>query len=155
MMVSRMFNTVTGKKIAIMGFAFKKDTGDTRETASAFVCRDLMDEQAVLHVYDPQVEREVMLMEMDYTLKVNETTYPKINDMLITSPDPYEAAAGSHGLAILTEWDMFKTLDYQRIYESMAKPAFLFDGRNLVDHEALREIGFEVYCIGKPTTKDF
>lgn len=155
MMVSRMFNTVTGKKIAIMGFAFKKDTGDTRETASAFVCRDLMDEQAVLHVYDPQVEREVMLMEMDYTLKVNETTYPKIHEMLITSPDPYEAAAGSHGLAILTEWDMFKTLDYQRIYESMAKPAFLFDGRNIVDHEALRQIGFEVYCIGKPTTKDF
>jgi len=75
--VGSMMNTVTGKKIAVFGFAFKKDTGDTRETASAFVCRDLMEEQAIIHVYDPQVKREQMLIEMDYTLKVNTTTNPK------------------------------------------------------------------------------
>ena len=56
---------------------------------------------------------------------------------------------------MLTEWDEFKTLDYQKIYDSMAKPAFLFDGRNICDHDALRKIGFDVYAIGKPTPPPF
>ena len=150
-----MFNTVTGKKIAILGFAFKKDTGDTRETASATVCRDLLDERAIVHVYDPQVTRKTMLMEMDYTLQVNAKTVSGLDDMLITSPGPYSACDGAHGLAILTEWDEFKTYDFQRIYDSMSKPAFVFDGRNILDHAALRAIGFDVYCIGRPTTKFF
>ena len=101
-------------------------------------------------MYDPQVKRDVMLTEMDYTLKVNEETYDGLNEHLITSPDPYQAAANAHAIAILTEWDAFKTLDYQRLYDSMVKPAFLFDGRNILDHAALRAIGFEVFCIGKP-----
>eukprot|EP00616_Rhizochromulina_sp_CCMP1243_P006732 CAMPEP_0118986386 /NCGR_PEP_ID=MMETSP1173-20130426/41996_1 /TAXON_ID=1034831 /ORGANISM="Rhizochromulina marina cf, Strain CCMP1243" /LENGTH=475 /DNA_ID=CAMNT_0006937165 /DNA_START=12 /DNA_END=1439 /DNA_ORIENTATION=+ len=154
-MVSRMFNTVTGKKIAILGFAFKKDTGDVRETASAFVCRDLLEEQAVLHIWDPKVTRESMLLEMDYTLKVNHSTVPELDRMLITSSDPYAACEGAHGLAVLTEWDEFKTYDFEQIYRSMAKPAFLFDGRNILDHDALRKIGFDVYAIGKPTSKNF
>lgn len=149
-MVERMFNTATGKKIAILGFAFKKDTGDTRETASAFVCRDLMQERAKLHVYDPQVKREQMLVEFDYTLNVNDKTEPDLDKLITTSPSAFDACEGAHAIAILTEWDEFKTLDYQRIYEKMAKPAFVFDGRNIVDQAALRKIGFEVYSIGKP-----
>jgi len=153
-MVKTMFNTVTGKKIAIFGFAFKKDTGDTRETASAFICRDLLEEQAKIFVYDPQVKRDVMFTEFNYTLNVNTTTVPNLEEAITTCADPYEAAKGSHAVAILTEWDEFKTLDYQRIYDSMAKPAFLFDGRNIVDTAALRKIGFEVYAIGKPVPKE-
>ena len=154
MMVSRMFNTVTGKRIAIFGFAFKKDTGDTRETASAYVMRDLLDERAQLAVYDPQVERDQMFVEFNYTLNVSETTVPGLDGMIETCPDAYTAAAGAHAIAVLTEWDEFKTLDYQRLYDSMAKPAFLFDGRNITDHAALRAIGFEVYAIGKPMPSD-
>ncbi len=149
-MVERMFNTATGKKVAILGFAFKKDTGDTRETASAFVCRDLMQERAKIHVYDPQVKREQMMIEFDYTLGVNTKTEPDLEKLITTSPSAYDACDGAHAIAILTEWDEFKTLDYQRIFNSMAKPAFVFDGRNIIDHEALRKIGFEVYAIGKP-----
>ena len=153
-MVKTMFNTVTGQKIAVFGFAFKKDTGDTRETASAFVCRDLLEEQAKVFVYDPQVKRDVMFQEFKYTLNVTPDTVPGLEDAITTCADPYEAAGGSHAIAILTEWDEFKTLDYQRIYDSMAKPAFLFDGRNIVDTAALRKIGFEVYAIGKPVPKE-
>mmetsp|Transcript_103237 Transcript_103237/g.296450 ORF Transcript_103237/g.296450 Transcript_103237/m.296450 type:complete len:98 (+) Transcript_103237:2-295(+) len=91
-----------------------------------------------------------MFMELSYTLQVTPESMPGLEDNLITSPDPYTAAEGSHAIAILTEWDEFKTLDYKRIYDSMSKPAFLFDGRNILDHAALREIGFEVYAIGKP-----
>eukprot|EP00639_Heterosigma_akashiwo_P032632 CAMPEP_0194724642 /NCGR_PEP_ID=MMETSP0296-20130528/22873_1 /TAXON_ID=39354 /ORGANISM="Heterosigma akashiwo, Strain CCMP2393" /LENGTH=471 /DNA_ID=CAMNT_0039628743 /DNA_START=117 /DNA_END=1530 /DNA_ORIENTATION=- len=149
-MVRSMFNTVTGKQIAVLGFAFKKDTGDTRETASVFVMKDLLDEQAQLHVYDPQVKRDQMFVEFDYTCGVNTETYPAVEGMITTSPDPYSACDGAHALAILTEWDEFKTLDYRRIYAAMAKPAFVFDGRNILDHAALRAIGFEVHAIGKP-----
>mmetsp|Transcript_22957 Transcript_22957/g.91049 ORF Transcript_22957/g.91049 Transcript_22957/m.91049 type:complete len:472 (-) Transcript_22957:529-1944(-) len=148
--VRTMFNTITGKKIALLGFAFKKDTGDTRETAAAFVCKDFVDEMAKVHVYDPQVTREVMMQEFKYTLNLTETTQPGFSDLIVTETDPYAAAAGAHALCIVTEWDEFKTLDYQKLYDSMAKPAFVFDGRNIVDPKKLKDIGFQVYMIGKP-----
>jgi len=148
--VAKMFNTVTGKKIAMLGYAFKKDTGDVRETPSMFVLRDLLQEQAKIFVYDPQVEREDMWSEMDYTCGLNHTNTPKLDESVITTTDPYEACKDAHALLILTEWDEFKSYDYAKIYESMVKPAFVFDGRNLLDHDALRKIGFEVHAIGKP-----
>lgn len=148
--VSTMFNTITGKKLAIFGFAFKKDTGDTRETASAYVMRDLLDEQSILSVYDPKVTRKDMFAEFNYTLNVNTTTYKDLESSIITAEDPYTAAQGSHALVIMTEWDEFTTLDYQRIYDSMAKPAFIFDGRNILNIQELKNIGFEVYSIGRP-----
>lgn len=148
--VNKMFNTVTGKKITMLGYAFKKDTGDVRETPSMFVLRDLFQEQAKIHVYDPQVKREDMWTELDYTCHMHPDKTPHLDDAVVTSKDPYDACNGSHALMILTEWDEFKTYDYTKIYNSMAKPAFIFDGRNLLDHEALRKIGFEVHAIGKP-----
>mmetsp|Transcript_15803 Transcript_15803/g.24708 ORF Transcript_15803/g.24708 Transcript_15803/m.24708 type:complete len:476 (-) Transcript_15803:89-1516(-) len=153
--VSSMFNTVTGKKIAIMGYAFKKDTGDVRETPSMFVVRDLIQENAKIHIYDPQVSREDMWTEMAYTCGVTHDNTPRLDESVITSADAYAACDGAHALCILTEWDEFKTLDYKKIYDSMAKPAFLFDGRLLLDHKALREIGFEVHAIGKPDPNKF
>lgn len=154
-MVAKMFNTVTGKKISILGYAFKKDTGDVRETPSMFVVRDLYAEGAKIHVYDPQVKREDMWTEMAYTCGISPDTDPKLDEAVVTSPDAYSACDGSHALAILTEWDEFKTLDYERIYKSMAKPAFIFDGRNILEHERLRKIGFEVHAIGKPDPNTF
>lgn len=154
-MVSSMFNTVTGKKIAILGYAFKKDTGDVRETPSMFVVRDLVLEQAKIHVYDPQVKREDMWTEMEYTCGMSEASHPGLDKAVTTSPDAYAACDGAHAFAVLTEWDEFKTLDFERIYKGMAKPAFVFDGRNILDHAKLREIGFEVHAIGKPDPNKF
>jgi len=150
-MVARMLNTVTGKKIAIFGFAFKKDTGDTRETASAFVVRDLLEERAICHVYDPKVTRETMLEEFHYTLNINHKTNPDLDSLVITSPSVLESVTGAHAIAVLTEWDEFVTLDYEEIFIVMSKPAFIFDGRNILPHAKLRQIGFEVYAIGKPS----
>jgi len=148
--VERMFNTVTGKKIAILGFAFKKDTGDVRESAAAYVAKSLLAEKAELHIYDPQVKRVSMLEEMDYTCNINETNTSDLHKLLLTESDPYVACENAHAVAILTEWDSFKTLDWQRIYDRMVQPAFIFDGRNILDHTTLRNIGFEVYAVGKP-----
>jgi len=154
-MVRNMFNTVTGKKIAIFGFAFKKDTGDTRETAAAFVMKDLLEERANLAVYDPQVKREQMFEEFHYTLNVSPATFPGLESLITTCPTALDAVKDAHAIAVMTEWDEFTTYDYKKIYEVMSKPAFIFDGRNILPHAQLREIGFEVYAIGKPATKLF
>jgi UDPglucose 6-dehydrogenase len=154
-MVAKMFNTVSGKKVSILGYAFKKDTGDVRETPSMFVVRDLFAEGAKVHVYDPQVTRDDMWVEMKYTCGIHPDTTERLDESVITSPDAYSATEGSHAIAVLTEWDEFKTLDYEKIYKTMAKPAFIFDGRNVLDHEKLRDIGFEVHAIGKPDPNAF
>ncbi|GFZ03523.1 UDP-glucose 6-dehydrogenase family protein [Actinidia rufa] len=154
--VSSMFNTVSGKKIAILGFAFKKDTGDTRETPAIDVCKGLIGDKARLSIYDPQVTKDQVLKDLsmdkfdwDHPVHLQPLSPSSVNQVTIVW-DAYEATKDAHGICILTEWDEFKTLDYQRIFDRMRKPAFVFDGRNVVNVEKLREIGFIVYSIGKP-----
>jgi UDPglucose 6-dehydrogenase len=139
--VKALFNTVADKRIAILGFAFKKDTNDTRESAAISVCRDLLAEHANVVVYDPKVPADEITRDV---LGAGQT-----NPRLIVAKSALEAAQGAHALAIVTEWDEFKTLDYARIYEGMMKPAFLFDGRNITDLAKLRDIGFRASGIGK------
>ncbi|XAR49994.1 UDP-glucose 6-dehydrogenase [Bertholletia excelsa] len=154
--VSSMFNTVSGKKIAILGFAFKKDTGDTRETPAIDVCKGLLGDKARLSIYDPQVtedqiKRDLSMEKFEWDHPVHlQPMSPASMKQVSVVWDAYEAAKDAHGLCILTEWDEFKTLDFQRIFDNMQKPAFVFDGRNIVNAEMLREIGFIVYSIGKP-----
>jgi UDPglucose 6-dehydrogenase len=136
-MIACMFNTVAGKRIAVFGFAFKADTGDTRESPAIRICRFLVDERATVVVTDPKAIGNARKDLADLAGKVT------------FEPDPYKAAEGAHALAVATDWADYKTLDYKRIYDSMAKPAFIFDGRNCLDHKALFEIGFTVHPIGK------
>ena len=139
--LASLFNTVSDKKIAVLGFAFKKDTNDTRESAAIYVCRDLLEEKAQVSIYDPQVSAQQIERELG-------AQDPAAGWELCT--DAYAATAGAHAVLILTEWDLFKDLDYARIYQQMQQPAFLFDGRNLLDLKALKAIGFEASGIGKP-----
>lgn len=154
--VSSMFNTVSGKKIAILGFAFKKDTGDTRETPALDVCKGLLGDRACLSIYDPQVtedqiQRDLSMKKFDWDHPIHlQPMSPTSVKQVSVTWDAYEATKGAHGICILTEWEEFKSLDYLRIFDNMQKPAFVFDGRNLVNAEKLREIGFIVYSIGKP-----
>jgi len=148
-MIKSMFNTISGKKIAVLGWAFKKDTGDTRETAAVFVANHLLDERAELSVYDPKVEEKQIFDDIHYYGEAD----AKTDELVHVVSGAEEACRGAHAIAIMTEWDEFKTLDFQRIYNEMQKPAFVFDGRNILDHDALREIGFEVYAIGKPSSE--
>eukprot|EP00747_Dinoflagellata_sp_TGD_P166627 gnl/TRDRNA2_/TRDRNA2_189704_c0_seq1.p1 gnl/TRDRNA2_/TRDRNA2_189704_c0~~gnl/TRDRNA2_/TRDRNA2_189704_c0_seq1.p1 ORF type:complete len:526 (-),score=125.35 gnl/TRDRNA2_/TRDRNA2_189704_c0_seq1:113-1540(-) len=137
------FNTVTNKKIAVFGFAFKKDTGDVRETPALAVCQMLMDDGARVHVYDPKVKLENAIYEFDlHGYKVDEK-------LLTWTSGPEEAVQDAHAIILLTEWDEFKKYDYEKFYKMMIKPAFIFDGRNVLDHGALDRIGFEVHAIGK------
>jgi UDPglucose 6-dehydrogenase len=137
-MVTSMFNTVAGKKIALFGAAFKANTNDTRESPALEVCRALLEERANIVMTDPHA-----LENARYDLG-------ELAERVTFEPDPYAAANGAHAIAVLTEWAQYTQLDYEKIYASMVKPAFLFDGRNLLDHKKLFEIGFNVYPIGKP-----
>jgi len=145
-MVQTLYNTVAGKKIAFLGWAFKKDTNDTREAAAIYVADRLIDEQANISVYDPKVNAQQMQSDLNY---LNTRSEDQNKTYLSTESNPYDAVKDSHAIAVLTEWDEFKTYDWQRIYDSMNKPAFVFDGRNLLDTEALESIGFIVQSIGK------
>jgi UDPglucose 6-dehydrogenase len=139
--VRALYNSVADKKIAVLGFAFKKDTNDTRESPAIFVCRDLISEQARVTVYDPKVPADEI--RRDVLGKDGE------NPLLTVATSAYQAAQGAHALAIATEWDEFKALDFRKIYRSMSKPAFIFDGRNILDLAKLRKIGFRASGIGK------
>ena len=143
--VKSLFNTVRGKRIAIWGFAFKKDTNDTRESASIYICRDLMMEGAQIALYDPRVPVSLIHEDLRYVGVSQEV----IDNQLTICKCCEEAAHEAHGVAVLTEWDEFLDVDFSKVLNNMFKPAFLFDGRNILDHKALREQGFDVYAIGK------
>ncbi len=143
--VRNLYNTVSGKKIAFLGWAFKKDTNDTRESAAIYVADLLLNEQAEIKVYDPKVIESQVIVDLNYL----GTRSPDQNAKGVSCyPDPYEACRDTHAIAILTEWDEFKTYDWQRIYDSMLKPAKIFDGRNILDVDELRTIGFNIRSIG-------
>ena len=143
--VETLYNTVADKKITFLGWAFKKDTNDTRESAAIYVADDLISEHAQIAVYDPKVSAKKVLADLDYL----ETRTTENNAKGVTSfADPYAACEGAHAIAVLTEWDEFREYDWKKIYEGMQKPAFVFDGRNLLDGPALRAIGFVYQAIG-------
>ena len=143
--VQTLYNTVADKKIAFLGWAFKKDTNDTRESAAIYVADELINEQAKIAVYDPKVSGEKVLADLNYL----ETRTAEKNINSITSFDSaYGACAGSHAIAVLTEWDEFVNYDWQKIYDSMQKPAFVFDGRNILNKVELERIGFVYQSIG-------
>lgn len=144
--IKALYNTVSGKKITFFGWAFKKDTNDTRESAAIYVADHLVSEQAQIYVYDPKVSAEKIYADLDY---LNTRSSEENRKYVTVITDPYEAVAGAHAAAILTEWDEFKEYDWSKIFNTMLQPAQIFDGRNILPHEELKKIGFRVQAIGK------
>lgn len=134
--IHSLYNALQGKRVAVLGFAFKKDTNDTRESAAIYICRDLIEEGADIVVYDPQVPAE----------EIKEL----LGESVVVASSAEEAASSAHAVLVLTEWDEFRELNYAAMYEGMVKPAHVFDGRNILDLAELREIGFSATGIGKP-----
>ena len=134
-----LFQTVAEKRIAILGFAFKKDTNDTRESAAIYVCRDLLEEKAHLAIYDPSVSPDQIKKDLSGFM---------VDSYLEVFDSAEDACLEAHAIVLLTDWDEFKSLNYTKIYQKMSKPAFIFDGRNLLNLKDLRKIGFEVHGIG-------
>jgi UDPglucose 6-dehydrogenase len=146
-MVDAMFNTLAGKRIAVLGFAFKKDTNDTRDSAAIEVCRALLAEKAQIAVYDPKVSPETVVRVLSQATGLGAE---QLTESLLCERDAYAAARGADAVVVLTEWDEFRHLDLERMYAGMNKPAFAFDGRNILPHAEMQKIGFDVHAIGKP-----
>ena len=144
--VKSLYGTVAEKKIAFYGWAFKKDTNDTRESAAIYIADKLIDEHANIEVYDPKVSALQMQSDLNY---LNSRSESKNAQYLTSHQDPYKAANGAHALAIITEWDEFVSYDWNKIYDSMSKPAHIFDGRNLLDKDEMESIGFTYQGIGQ------
>lgn len=138
MIIENLFNTLAGKKIAIFGFSFKPNTGDTRDSPAIYICKKLLEEKAILSINDPQA------------LENARTDLRGIDGNVSYEKDPYAAAKNAHAIALITEWSSFQDLDYNRIFDTMVKPSFIFDGRNLLEARRLFEIGFNVFPLGKP-----
>ena len=143
--IKNLYNTVNGKIISFLGWAFKKNTNDSRESAAIYVADFLIEEQATIKVYDPKVNPSQMQSDLN---SLNSRSEKQNAKYLISENDPYKAFEKAHAIAVLTEWDEFKKLDWKRIYKSMQKPAFVFDGRNILDRETLEKIGFVYKGIG-------
>jgi len=144
--IKSLFNTVAGKKITLLGWAFKKDTNDTRESAAIYIADYLIENGAEIHVYDPKVSKERMIADLDF---LNTRSTLKNKNFLNFHESPYTACHQSHAISIITEWDEFADYDWQIIYSKMIKPAKIFDGRNILNTEEIKKIGFEVYSVGK------
>ncbi|MEA3360485.1 MAG: nucleotide sugar dehydrogenase [Thermodesulfobacteriota bacterium] len=142
-MLSAMFNTLAGKRLCLFGFAFKANTGDTRESPAIHISKRLIEEKVELVITDPKALNNAM-KDLD-----------GIEGKISYVEDPYEASANCDAIAVVTEWGLYANLDFKRIYESMVKPAFIFDGRNILDHEELFKIGFNVFPMGKPPLTHF
>ncbi len=145
-LISTLYNTVSGKKIAMLGWAFKKDTNDTRESAAIYVADHLLNEQANIAVYDPKVPSNKVYSDLNY---LRTRSQEENQNLVETFDNPYEAVKDAHAVAIMTEWDEFKTYDWKKIFNLMKKPAFIFDGRNILSKDEMTEIGFEYSSIGK------
>jgi len=142
-MLNAMFNTLSGKKICLFGFSFKANTGDTRESPAIFVAKRLLEENAEVVISDPKA------------LKNARADLKGVDGKVSYVEDPCQATYGCHAIAIMTEWDLYQNLNFEEIYKSMVKPCFIFDGRNILDHKKLFEIGFNVFSIGKPPMTHF
>ena len=146
--IDALFNTVSGKKIAFLGWAFKKDTNDTRESAAIYVARELLRDKAEIHVYDPKVSMERILDDLK-NVADSKAEFKAIKKQIHFHTEPYSAMNEAHAIAVLTEWDEFKTYNWSLIFDKMLKPAFVFDGRNILDSVKMNEIGFQYKGIGK------
>ena len=150
--ISKLFNTVSSKKITFFGWAFKKNTNDTRESASIYVADHLIEDGAEIHVYDPKVKKKQIINDMKYLWDLNGYSKKIIKEKLnniVVHDSHMSSINNSHAIAILTEWDEFAAYDWKKIYKKVFKPAFIFDGRNILNHNKLISIGFDVFSIGK------
>lgn len=146
--IDTLFNTVSGKKIAFLGWAFKKDTNDTRESAAIYVARELMQDKADIHVYDPKVTKERILEDLK-NATASKAEFKAMKKQIHFHSEPYSAMNEAHAITILTEWNEFKFYDWSLVFKKMLKPAFVFDGRNILDSAKINEYGFEYRGIGK------
>jgi len=137
--IHTMYDSVKNRHLTIFGFSFKKDTGDTRESPAITICQSLLTEGCILHIYDPKVPAD----------HIYHSLHQISDNQIIVESDPYQSCLKSEAIIILTAWELFKDLDYNKIYDTMEHPSFIFDGCHMLNHDLLKKIGFHFYGLGQ------
>ena len=147
-----LFNTLTDKKIALLGWTFKKETDDSRESAAIYVADKLLFDGAILYIYDPKVKEKKILHDLKFIWEKRNFSEDKIEQLLariFIVKHSSQAIEDAHAVAVLTEWDEFISINWEEQYAKMKKPAFVFDGRNILERERLTHIGYQLFQLGK------
>ena len=142
LVISKLFGTVSGKRIGVLGFAFKADTNDTRESPAIRICRDLLEEGAVLQIVDPKVSESQMARDLGQPAGAGEGSWQQV-------PEVQQAASGADALLLLTEWQQFAVIDWHQVAAVMRQPAWLFDARAKADGALARAAGLQVWTVGE------
>ena len=143
--INSLFGNVSDKKITLLGWAFKKDTNDSRESAAIYVANILIENGAKICVYDPRVTEQQMLLDLD---QLNSRSSEENRTALSYFSSHTDACKESSAIAVITEWDEFKDYNWEQIYNMVLKPAKVFDGRNILNKKLIEDIGFELYALG-------
>ena len=145
--VDKLFGTISNKKISILGFAFKSNTNDTRESPAISICKDLLAESAHLKIYDPRVSENMIMKELNYSQSYssNENLNYGVVQCCQSVKDSVE---GSDAIVIMTEWDEFKNLDWHLISKNIRRPCWLFDTRLVADAKKAKKYGIRVWQVG-------
>ena len=144
--IEKLHNTIAGKKIILLGWAFKKDTNDSRESPSIYIANSLLEENANLHVIDPKVKLNQIKNDVR---TLDDSKKQIIEQNLTVSKYDLEVFKDAHAIIVLTEWEQFIEYDYASIFNKMIKPAFIFDTRRILNKNKLIKIGYETYFIGE------
>ena len=152
LIVQKLFGTVRGKKIFILGFAFKTNTNDTRESAAINICKDLLEEGAVLYIHDPkvkpsQIASDIGIEKSKKNIKANNKIFPEERSWYYTQ-DFLEGADGADAIVILTEWEEYRLLDWSKISRKLRKPAWIFDSRSIITKDVIKNLDLNFWRIG-------
>ncbi len=143
--IQKLFGTISGKKIAILGFAFKANTNDTRESPAINICKDLIEEGSKLFIYDPQVSALQIEKDLDFKQIKNKSSE---QSGWIFANSIEEASTNSDAIVVLTEWEEFKNLNWENLFKIMRKPSWIFDTRNISNTTRAKELGFNIWKVG-------
>ena len=147
LIIEKLFGTLVGKKIAIFGFAFKANTNDTRESPAINIAKDLLLEGANLSIYDPKVIKERINSELGNCIP--DFFSSRENYSCWKASNVEEAVKDSDAIIILTEWEEFKKLDWEKLFYLMRKPGWIFDTRNVLKNKSFNFPGINFWTIGK------
>jgi UDPglucose 6-dehydrogenase len=149
LVITKLFGTVSGKRIGVLGFAFKADTNDTRESPAIRICRDLLEEGAILQIVDPKVSERQIEQDLGQAPLSSSTAAASSQGGWHRLPDVLQAASGADALLLLTEWQTFSRIDWPAVVGVMRQPAWLFDTRAKADGAAARAAGLNVWTVGE------
>ena len=155
LIVKKLFGTVTGKKIVILGFAFKANTNDTRESAAIQKCKSLIDEGAEITIHDPkvneiQIEKDLQMKQIKEFKNVKEHRLINKNGnwKFSKSLNIFDEA---HAVLMLTEWDEYKNIDWEDVSKRMVQPAWVFDSRSIIEPSKIRNTNLNLWRVGDGT----